>query len=340
MIQVNSISSNFLAGFGQDIQYFHASSFISPMHETSAIRIIFALRELGRDPHTWEMLDEGGHKQQNNLAASTTAERRLWFQPGCSFCPLLLVSVVISFLMDCCSKGLEMSNKSNLLFPLQDNTSYIFGVQRRAVQGEQSHERIPGKFKGKCRGCKELTQSNRDRQQSSEPGEGEGRGKCGSRLCHSRAGAPGRSRMGQRGQCPDIQGLQNRGSPQRGPKQQGLFRTYPELSALQSTGGWWGFHCPAHGNQNVRFPFSVRSHSFQPEILTCAGLGVVSAATPLSAQPPRETNWLPGTPGCPRDTENAQTHQDSTGQALLGTPAWHHWGQCVVLGEKSAGLGM
>lgn len=93
------------------------------------------------------------------------------------FCPLLLLLVVISFLMDCCSKGLEMSNKSNLLFPLQDNTSYTFGVEKRILQGEQSHERIPGKVKGKCQGCKEPTQSNTDRQQSSEPAEGEGREK-------------------------------------------------------------------------------------------------------------------------------------------------------------------
>lgn len=68
-----------------------------------------------------------------------------------------------------------MSNKSNLLFPLQDNTSCIFGVEQRILQGEQGHQQIPGKVKGKCQGCKELTQSNRDRQQSSEPGEGEGR---------------------------------------------------------------------------------------------------------------------------------------------------------------------
>lgn len=93
------------------------------------------------------------------------------------FCPLLLLLVVISFLMDCCSKGLEMSNKSNLLFPLQDNTSYTFRVEQRILQGEQSHERIPGKVKGKCQGCKEPTQSNTDRQQSSEPAEGERREK-------------------------------------------------------------------------------------------------------------------------------------------------------------------
>lgn len=66
-----------------------------------------------------------------------------------------------------------MSNKSNLRFPLQDNMSFIFGVEQRTLQGEQSQERIPGKVKGKCQGCEELTQSNRDREQSSEPAQGE-----------------------------------------------------------------------------------------------------------------------------------------------------------------------
>lgn len=59
VIQVNLINSNFPGDFGLGIQYFHVSPFISPMHETGAIRTHFALRDLGRDPHTWEMLNEG-----------------------------------------------------------------------------------------------------------------------------------------------------------------------------------------------------------------------------------------------------------------------------------------
>lgn len=55
-------------------------------------------------------------------------EKQLRFQLSCSFCPFMLDLVVISFIMDCCSKRLEMSNKSNLLCTLQDNTSYTSSV--------------------------------------------------------------------------------------------------------------------------------------------------------------------------------------------------------------------
>lgn len=75
----NFINSNFLAHFGLDIQYFHASSFIFPIYETGVIIISFALRGTERYSHygasTREILNERGHKQQNNLEAVVNVER-------------------------------------------------------------------------------------------------------------------------------------------------------------------------------------------------------------------------------------------------------------------------
>jgi len=68
------VSPNFLADFGLELQYFCASSFIFPVEETGVITA-FALRGTVRYSYygtsTWEILNERGHKQKNNLEAES-----------------------------------------------------------------------------------------------------------------------------------------------------------------------------------------------------------------------------------------------------------------------------
>lgn len=196
-------------------------------------------------------------------------------------------------------------------------------MEQRILQGEQSHEQIPGKVKGKCQGCKELTQSNRDRQQSSEPAEGEGREDVTAGhsmwLCHSRAGPPGRSQLEQRGQCLHIQGLQNRISPQR--------EYILNLMLLQSTGGWWAplFSPDFLSRTDPKQHFERFNLCQLPHGCHLSHQWGQTACLAALGDP-----WLWG----------SQT-QHSMGQALLGTAAghsWHQGGTPWLLGGKSAGL--
>lgn len=85
--------------------------------------------DIGRDPHTWEMLNERGTQRAEWFGSHHHCWEAVVLSAWLLFLSFaVLVFVVLSFLMDCCSKGLEMSNKSNLLFPLQDN---IFSVLDR-----------------------------------------------------------------------------------------------------------------------------------------------------------------------------------------------------------------